>query len=135
MGDWPGPRDPELSEMVRILIVEDAPFIVESFEEIIEDEGWESTGVAETGYEAIDLYKRDSPDLVIMDILMPELDGVSAIKEIREIDPDARIVVVSALAKEGLDKECLEAGALAFVRKPFGVRDLVMTIKDVLEGD
>jgi len=120
--------------MAKILIVEDAPFIVESFQEIIIDQGWQVAGVATTGLEAIEQFKKLRPDVVIMDILLPGLDGLSAIKKIRELDHMAKILVVSALAKKDLDKECLNAGAKAFIKKPFDTKTLVGAIKKILEG-
>jgi two-component system chemotaxis response regulator CheY len=121
--------------MVKILIVEDAPFIAESLQEIVEDQGWEVSGIARTGKEAIQIFERDRPDLVFMDILMPEMDGVSAIKRIVALDKKVKIIVISALAKKGLDKETLDAGAKAFVKKPFKIDALVKIIKRVLEGN
>ena len=120
--------------MVKILIVEDAPFIVESFREIITDMGWQVSGVAKTGLEAIELFKKDKPDIVIMDILLPGMDGLTAIKKIREMDPTAKIMVVSALAKKDLDKDCLKAGAKAFIKKPFDTKTFTTTLKAILEG-
>jgi two-component system chemotaxis response regulator CheY len=121
--------------MARILIVEDAPFIVESFKEIINDQGWQVSGVAKTGFEAIDSYRKNKPDIVIMDILLPGLDGLAAIKKIREIDSKAKILVVSALAKKGLDKECIKAGAKAFIKKPFDTKTFVTTLKALIEAE
>lgn len=120
--------------MARILIVEDAPFIVESFKEIMSDQGWEVAGVAKTGLEAIDLYKKTRPDVTLMDILLPGLDGLSAIRKIRELDPAATILVVSALAKKDLDKDCIKAGAAGFIKKPFETKVLVNTIKKLIEA-
>jgi two-component system chemotaxis response regulator CheY len=120
--------------MVSIMIVEDAPFIAESLQEIVEDQGWTVSGIAKNGKEAVDLFTKDSPDLVFMDILMPEMDGISAIRNIISIKKDAKIIVISALAKRDLDKDCLEAGAKAFVKKPFKIDELILTVKKVLEG-
>jgi len=121
--------------MVKILIVEDAPFIAESLQEIVEDQDWTVSGIAKTGKEAIELFKKDGPDIVFMDILMPEMDGISAIKNIMSIQKDAKIIVISALAKKGLDEDSIKAGAKAFVKKPFRIEDLVSTVKKVLEGN
>jgi len=118
--------------MPKIMIVEDAPFIVESFKEIITDQGWEVSCVATTGLEAIDLYKKNKPDAVLMDILLPGLDGLSAIKKIIEMDPKAKILVVSALAKKDLDKDCLKAGAKGFIKKPFDTKTFVTNLKAIL---
>ena len=121
--------------MVSILIVEDAPFIAESLQEIVEDQGWTVSGIAKTGKEAVELFTKDGPDLVFMDILMPEMDGISAIRNIISIHKDAKIIVISALAKKDLDKDSINAGAKAFIKKPFKIDDLVSTVKKVLEGN
>jgi two-component system chemotaxis response regulator CheY len=118
---------------MKILIVDDAPFIVESFTEIFQDQGWNVVGSAVNGKEAIEKFKITKPDIVIMDILMPELDGLTAIRKIIELDKDAKIVVVSALAKRDLDKESIEAGAKFFVKKPFDIDDLIEKIRKVYE--
>jgi len=120
--------------MAKVLIVEDAPFIVESFQEVINDQGWQVSGVARTGTEAIELYKRSKPDVVIMDILLPGLDGLSAIKQIRAMDPNAKILVVSALAKKDLDRDCIKAGAKGFIKKPVDSKTLVNSLKSIIEG-
>jgi two-component system chemotaxis response regulator CheY len=118
--------------MPSVMIVEDAPFIVESFKEIIADQGWELSCVATTGFEAIERYTKYKPDIVLMDILLPGLDGLSAIKKIIEANPKAKILVVSALAKKDLDKDCIKAGAKGFIKKPFDTKTFVTNIKAIL---
>jgi len=119
---------------LRVLIVDDAPFMVESFQDIFEDEGWEVVGTASNGREAIRLFTQMKPDIVIMDILMPEMDGLSAIKEIIRNDKKAKIIVVSALAKKDLDTDCLEAGAKVFIKKPFDIDLLIQQMKRTHEA-
>ena len=98
--------------MAKVLIVEDAPFIREMIRDILESHDHEIAGEAANGLEAIEKYKALKPDVVLMDILMPGMDGLSAIMKIMEQDPKARIIVVSALVKEALRKEAMRAGAI-----------------------
>ena len=76
-------------------------------------------GEAETGAEAVKLYRELRPSVVTMDIVMPDMSGIDAVKKIKEIDPNARIVVVSAMGQQALVSEALKAGAADFVVKPF----------------
>jgi two-component system chemotaxis response regulator CheY len=115
--------------MVKVLIVEDAPFIREMIRDILESHDHEIVGEAANGLEAIEKYKALKPDIVLMDILMPGMDGLSAITKIIEQDPKARIIVVSALVKEALRKEAMRAGAMDFVAKPFQVERLLEAVR------
>ncbi|UCE81543.1 MAG: response regulator [Methanobacteriota archaeon] len=115
--------------MVKVLIVEDAPFIREMIRDILESHDHEIVGEAANGLEAIEKYKALKPDIVLMDILMPGMDGISAITKIIELDPSAKIIVVSALVKEALRKESMRAGAIDFVAKPFQVERLLEAVR------
>ncbi len=115
--------------MAKVLIVEDAPFIREMIRDILESHDHEIVGEAANGLEAIEKYKALKPDVVLMDILMPGMDGLSAIMKIVEQDPKARIIVVSALVKEALRKEAMRAGAIDFVAKPFQVERLLEAVR------
>lgn len=105
--------------MKRVLIVDDAAFARLSLKTILEKYGFEVVGEASNGISAIKLYKELMPDVVTMDITMPELDGVETIKIIKSMDKDARVIVVSALGHEYKVKEAILAGAVAFIVKPF----------------
>lgn len=118
--------------MPRILIVEDAPFIREMIKDILESHDCTVVGEASNGLEAIEKYESLKPDVVLMDILMPGMDGLSAISKIKQIDPNAKIIVVSALVKETLRKEALRAGAADFVAKPFQVEKLLDAVRSVV---
>jgi two-component system chemotaxis response regulator CheY len=113
----------------KVLIVEDAPFIREMIRDILESHDHEIAGEAANGLEAIEKFKALKPDVVLMDILMPGMDGLSAIMKIVEIDPKAKIIVVSALVKEALRKEAMRAGAVDFVAKPFQVERLLEAVR------
>ena len=116
-------------EMAKVLIVEDAPFIREMIRDILESHDHEIVGEAANGLEAIEKFKALKPDVVLMDILMPGMDGLSAIVKIMELDAKARIIVVSALVKEALRKEAMRAGAVDFVAKPFQVERLLEAVR------
>lgn len=118
-----------MATMAKVLIVEDAPFIREMIRDILESHDHEIVGEAANGLEAIEKYKALKPDVVLMDILMPGMDGLSAIMKIIEQDPKARIIVVSALVKEALRKEAMRAGAIDFVAKPFQVERLLEAVR------
>ena len=103
----------------RILIVDDALIMRQRIRDIAEAAGWQVAGEAGDGEEAVALYRRERPDLVTLDIVMPKLDGVSALKQITEMDPQARVVMVSAVNQKGKLAECIQAGAIDFIVKPF----------------
>jgi len=105
--------------MKRVLIVDDAAFMRLSLKAILEKSGFEVIGEADTGIKAVQLYKQLKPDLVTMDLTMPELGGIEAIKMIKIIDKDARIIVISSMGHEILVREAIMAGAISFIVKPF----------------
>lgn len=105
--------------MKRVLIVDDAAFMRVSIRNIVTKNGFEVVGEAENGLVAIQRYSELKPDIVTMDITMPELSGLDALKAIRKIDPDAIIVMVSALGQESMVREAVLSGAKGFVVKPF----------------
>ncbi len=115
---------------MRLLVVDDAPYMLKVFRDILEAYGCD-VYEAVNGEEALDKYAIVKPDIVLMDILMPKLDGVSATKKILEENPHAKIVVISAVEKNGLEKECLDAGAKTFIMKPFKINDLLSSINSL----
>ena len=122
--------------MARILVADDASFMRQMIREIIEAEGHEVVAEASDGVEAVDRFKEHHPDLVTMDIVMPRRSGIDAVKNIREIDGGATIVMCSALGQESLVTEAMEAGATDFIVKPFKPDSVVKTIAKALEkGD
>ena len=116
--------------MSRVLIVEDAPYIREVFRDALELHNHVIAGEAVNGVEAIDKYRALKPDIVLMDLLMPVMDGISAIRNIIEFDSKAKIVVVSAITKRSIRDEAMGAGAIDFVAKPFEIQRLVEAISD-----
>ena len=121
--------------MARVLVVDDALFMRKMLSDILKKEGIEVCGEAENGREAIDKYQELKPDLVTMDIVMPkmeEIDGVAAVKEIIRSDPQAKIIMVSAMGQHSLVVEAIQAGAKDFVTKPFQPSRVIEAIKRVL---
>lgn len=104
---------------IRVLISDDAIFMRTMLKDILKKEGYEICGEARTGEEAVQKYKELKPDLVTMDIVMPNKDGIQAVKEIIEHDPQAKILMCSAMGQQSLVIEAIQAGARDFVVKPF----------------
>lgn len=105
--------------MARIMIVDDAAFMRMMLRDILTKGGHEVVGEAENGLKAVDKYKEVSPDLVLMDITMPELDGIGAVKRIKAVDPNAKIIMCSAMGQQVMVLESIQAGARDFIVKPF----------------
>jgi len=121
--------------MARVLVVDDALFMRRMIADILKKEGVEVCGEAENGKEAIEKYKELKPDMVTMDIVMPkieEIDGIGAVKEIMKIDPQAKIIMVSAMGQHSLVVDAIQAGAKDFVTKPFQPSRVVEAYKRVL---
>lgn len=104
---------------MRVLIVDDSAFVRSYLRRIIEEAGHQVAGEAGNGNEALKLYLETCPDVVTMDITMPEVDGLEAIKLIRARDPDARIVIITAMGQENIVREAFSHGARGFITKPF----------------
>ena len=111
--------------MAKILIVDDAEFLRVRISKMLTGEGYEIFE-ADNGAKAVNLYKSTQPDLVLMDITMPEMDGLTALKEIRSFDPKARVIMLTALGQESVVLEAIKSGARDFVVKPFE-RDRVLS--------
>ncbi len=104
--------------MARILVVDDAAFMRVRAARVLEDAGHQ-VEQAENGLEAIRKYSEWKPDVVLMDITMPEMDGLTALKEIKKIDPAARVAMVTAMGQQAIVMDALKSGAKDFVLKPF----------------
>jgi two-component system chemotaxis response regulator CheY len=115
-----------------ILIADDALFTRSLLRQILQEHGFRHVVEAENGAEALWEYRRWKPDLVIMDINMPEMDGLRAIRNIMAMDPEARIVVCTALGEKHLMLEALGMGVKDFITKPFQPAKVVETVRKVL---
>ncbi len=103
----------------RLLIVDDALIMRKRIKDIAEKAGGEVAGEATNGEEAVELYRKESPDLVTLDIVMPKMDGVTALKHVLAADPQARVVMISAVDQKEKLSECIGSGAVDFIVKPF----------------
>ena len=109
----------EAMDRKRLLIVDDALIIRKRIRQIAESSGWEVAAEAANGVEALTLFAECKPDMVTLDIVMPELDGVETLKQIMAQSPQARVVMVSAVNQKDKLVECIQAGAVDFIVKPF----------------
>ncbi len=107
------------------MIVDDAPFIREVLKSTLESEGLIVVGEAQNGTMALDLYKSLKPDLVIMDIIMPDKTGLQATVEILEVDPAAKVLACSTVDDDLMVNKALDAGCLGYLTKPFEKKDLM----------
>ena len=115
-----------------ILIVDDASFMRMMIKDILTKNGFEVIGEAENGIKAVDKYKELGPELVIMDITMPEMDGIQAVKEIKAIDPNARIIMCSAMGQQSMVMDSIKSGARDFIVKPFQPERVLEAVKKAL---
>ena len=117
--------------MAKILVVDDAAFMRMRAARVLEDAGHQ-VAQAENGLEAIKQYADWRPDAVLMDITMPEMDGLTALKEIRKLDPAARVAMVTAMGQQAIVLEALKSGAKDFVLKPFQAERALSALQKIL---
>lgn len=116
----------------RILVADDAAFMRMMVKDILTKGGYEVVGEAANGKEAIEQYEKLQPDLVLLDITMPEMDGIEALKKIKASYPDALIIMCSAMAQQAMVIECIQGGAKDFIVKPFQADRVLESVKKVL---
>ena len=116
----------------RVLIVDEAAFMRMMIKNIISKQGYDVVGEAENGLKAVELYFELKPDLVTMDITMPEMDGIQAVKAIIGKAPEARIIMCSAMGQQAMVMEAIQAGAKDFIVKPFQPDRIMQAIERVL---
>ncbi|MBL8064219.1 MAG: response regulator [Chthonomonadaceae bacterium] len=116
----------------RILITDDALFMRVTLKNILTQNGFEVCGEAQNGAEAVKLYQELKPDLVTMDITMPEMDGIQALKEIRKSDPNANVVMCTAMGQKNMVVEAIQSGAKDFIVKPFQPERVVDALTKLL---
>ncbi len=121
--------------MKRVLIADDAAFMRMAIKAILDKNGFEVIGEAENGHIAVRKYKELKPDIVTMDITMPEMTGLDALKSIKEIDPGAKVIMISAMGQEGMVREAITLGAKSFIVKPFKEDHVIKTLNKVLSRD
>jgi two-component system chemotaxis response regulator CheY len=118
---------------VNVLIVDDLRFIKIVLRDIIEKAGFRVVGEGSNGEQAIALYQDTRPDVVLMDITMPGMDGLTALKKIREIDAAARVIICSALGQQQLIVQAIQLGAKDFIVKPFQAQRVISSLKKALD--
>ncbi|MBD8068201.1 response regulator [Bacillus sp. PS06] len=118
--------------MSRILVVDDAKFMRMTLSTILVRANYEVVGEAENGQEAIRLYNQLKPDLVTMDITMPEMNGIEALREIIATNPEAKVIMCSAMGHQKMIVESIEAGAKDFILKPFDENRILEAVKRVM---
>jgi len=115
--------------MATVLIVDDAAFMRISIKNMLTKNGYEVVGEAENGLVAVEMYKDLHPDIVTMDITMPEMTGLEALKEIVKLDPQSKVVMVSAMGQEAMVRDAIVSGAKGFIVKPFKEDGIIAAIK------
>ena len=120
--------------MAKILIEDDAAFMRMMIKDILEKNGFEVVGEANNGIKAVELYKKETPDVVTMDITMPDMDGIEAVKQIRAIDANAKIIMCSAMGQQTMVMDAIKAGARDFIVKPFQPDRVLEAINKVVSS-
>ncbi|MGE5631536.1 MAG: response regulator [Caulobacteraceae bacterium] len=118
--------------MKKILVVDDAAFMRAAIRTMLERNGFEVVGEAENGMVGFEKYKELKPDVVTLDTTMPEMDGLEALKAIKQYDPKAKVIMVSAMGQEPMVMDAVVSGAKSFIVKPFKEEHVVQTLNKVL---
>jgi len=116
----------------KVMLVDDASFMRMMLKNILVGSGYEVVGEAENGAKAVEQFKALKPDLVIMDIIMPEMGGIDAVREIMKTNPAAKILMCSSMGQQSLVVEAIQAGAKDFIVKPFQPSNVLDAVKKVL---
>jgi two-component system chemotaxis response regulator CheY len=116
----------------NILICDDAAFMRMMIKDILTKNGYNVVGEAENGVKAIEKYNEMKPDLVLMDITMPEMDGIQALKKIREADASSCVIMCSAMGQQAMVIEAIQSGAKDFIVKPFQAERVLEAVKKVV---
>jgi two-component system chemotaxis response regulator CheY len=112
----------------KVLIVDDVAFVRKTLSDILTQAGYQVVGEATDGQDALDKYAETHPDIVTMDIVMPQMSGIEATRKIMRLDKDARVVIISAMGQENLVMEAINVGARDYLLKPFSASDVVKTL-------
>lgn len=117
--------------MATLLVVDDAAFMRMRCAKLLTDNGYKVVE-ADNGLQAVKQYQTHRPDAVLLDITMPEMDGLSALREIRKLDPNAKVAMVTAMGQQSIVMEALKAGARDFVLKPFQTERVLATVRKLV---
>ena len=116
----------------NILVCDDAAFMRMMIKDILTKNGYNVAGEAENGVKAVEKYNETKPDLVLMDITMPEMDGIQALKQIKANDPGATVIMCSAMGQQAMVIEAIQSGAKDFIVKPFQAERVLEAVKKVI---
>ena len=116
----------------NILICDDAAFMRMMIKDILTKNGYNVVGEAENGAKAVEKYQELKPDLVLMDIMMPEMDGIQALKAIKAADPSATVIMCSAMGQQAMVIESIQSGAKDFIVKPFQQDRVLEAVRKVV---
>lgn len=117
----------------KILVVDDAAFMRMMIKDVLNKNGYSNLLEAENGANAFETYKAEKPDLVVMDITMPVMDGIQALKAIKEFDSNAKVIMCSAMGQEAMVMDAVSSGALDFIVKPFKPDRVIQAVSKALE--
>lgn len=120
--------------MISVLIVDDAAFMRLAIKNILNKNGFSVVADAKNGQEGVEKYIELKPDIVTMDITMPDMSGIEALKKIREYDPNAKVIMISAMGQEGMVKEAILSGAKSFIVKPYKEEHIIQTLTKIASG-
>ena len=117
----------------KVLAVDDNPVFLNLLEDILKRKGYENVRTSTSGKEALNLIKEDPPNLVLLDMKMPEMDGIETLKEIRKINPDLKVIMLTAVDSANLEREAREIGVSDFLRKELGIEVFLQTLDKILK--
>ena len=118
-----------------VLVVDDVAFVRKTLTDILTSAHYQVVGEAADGQEAIEMYMKLRPDIVTMDVVMPNMSGIDAMRRIIQVDREAKIVIISAMGQESLIMEAINVGAKDYLLKPFTADDVLKTVERALVGE
>lgn len=118
--------------MVKVLIVDDSAFMLKMLKNIVQKSSDASVLEAKDGNEALEKYKSEQPDLVLLDIILPVMRGVEVLKEIKKLNSNAKVVMITAVGQEEVKQEATQAGCVGFIVKPFQEDEIIEQVKKAL---
>lgn len=117
----------------KILVADDAAFMRIMLKDILNQAGYINTIEAKNGRDAINLFKVERPKLVLLDVTMPDMDGIHALAEIKNINPEAKVIMCSSMGQEDVVSECFEVGADDFIMKPFKPERVIQAVSQFVD--
>lgn len=116
----------------RIIVIDDVPYVRKILVTLLRSALYDVVAEGQNGKEAVELYRKFKPDLITMDVVMPEMSGIEAARQIVKFDPEAKIIMISAMSQENLVMDSINAGARDYVLKPFKSADILKAVEHCL---